>query len=116
MSGSAGCGLDRSAAPSLRFASRGARLLRGRRLLAPRPEPARVWSDDTACSSEPGAAAFAEWFDTGARSIEWRGFVEAVPLSRVYEIADQARAYADAWRSFAESLERRSGWEGSANQ
>jgi hypothetical protein len=30
-----------------------------------------------------------------------------VPLSRVYEIAVQARAYADAWRSFAAALEGR---------
>jgi hypothetical protein len=66
-----------------------------------------AWAADSACRSVPDAAEFGAWFDQGAASVDWPGFVEVVPLSRVYEIADQARAYADAWRNFAEALERR---------
>jgi hypothetical protein len=77
----------------------------------PLPPPPPVvwpaWAADTACRSVPDAAEFGAWFDQGAASLDWRRFVEVVPLSRVYEIADQARAYADAWRHFAEALERR---------
>jgi len=65
------------------------------------------WSSDSACQAEPGTAEFAAWFDAGAQSIEWTRFVERVPLSRAYSVADQARAYAEAWRSFAEALEAR---------
>lgn len=75
------------------------------------PEPAPtswpVWVGDSACRSVRGAAEFASWFDQGAASLDWRRFIDAVPLSRVYEIADQARAYADAWRIFADAVERR---------
>ncbi len=71
------------------------------------PAPRPAWARDTACRSARDAAEFAAWFDRGAASLDWPRFVDAVPLSRVYEIADQARAYAEAWRSFAEVLERR---------
>ncbi|HLG66245.1 MAG TPA: hypothetical protein VKV36_00070 [Acidimicrobiales bacterium] len=75
---------------------------------APDPLPALTsWSRDSACRSATGAAEFASWFDSGARSLEWPRFVDAVPLSRVYPVADQARLYADAWRSFADALEHR---------
>jgi hypothetical protein len=66
-----------------------------------------AWSHDSACRSASGGSEFAAWFDVGSRAAEWKSFVEAVPLSRAYEIADQARAYAEAWRRFAEALERR---------
>jgi hypothetical protein len=75
--------------------------------VAPVSVPLPAWTADSACRSATEAAEFAEWFDVGARAVEWQKFVEAVPLSRAYEIADQARAYADAWRGFAEALERR---------
>ena len=78
-------------------------------LLSTAPVTARPpeWSHDSACRSASGGSEFAAWFDVGSRAAEWQKFVDAVPLSRAYEIADQARAYAEAWRCFAESLERR---------
>lgn len=50
---------------------------------------------------------FTAWF--AARSVdgEWRAHAGAVPLSRVYEVADQARERARAWQAFAQMLERR---------
>jgi ParB-like chromosome segregation protein Spo0J len=71
-------------------------------------QPWPAWITDSACQSVPSAAEFAAWFDSGSLALEWTRFVEAVPLSRVYEISDQARAYGAAWRQFAEVLERRS--------
>jgi ParB-like chromosome segregation protein Spo0J len=82
----------------------------------PRPMPAPTWSADTACKSEPESAAFAAWFDRGAESVDWRSFVEAVPLSRAYEIADQARAFAGSWQAFAQALDRRARSEAAAVQ
>jgi ParB-like chromosome segregation protein Spo0J len=74
---------------------------------APASVPLPAWAADSACRSASEAAAFAAWFDAGARAVEWKKFVDAVPLSRAYEIADQARTYAESWRGFAEALERR---------
>jgi ParB-like chromosome segregation protein Spo0J len=74
---------------------------------APVRVPLPPWAADSACRSATEATEFAEWFDVGARAVGWQKFVDAVPLSRAYEIADQARTYADAWRDFAEALERR---------
>jgi ParB-like chromosome segregation protein Spo0J len=72
------------------------------------PQPWPNWITDSACQSVPSAAEFAAWFDSGGLALDWTRFVDAVPLSRVYEISDQARAYGAAWRQFAEVLERRS--------
>jgi ParB-like nuclease domain len=66
------------------------------------------WMADSACRSSHDAAEFAAWLDDGRLSLEWRRFVTTVPLSRVYEVSDQARAYAAAWRDFADAIERRS--------
>jgi hypothetical protein len=63
---------------------------------------------DPAFASREGGQAFAEWFDT--RSVEagdlWQ-YVDAVPLSRVYEIAGEARRRAEFWTRFAVTLETR---------
>jgi ParB-like chromosome segregation protein Spo0J len=72
-----------------------------------RPVSLPTWSADSACRAAPGTVEFAAWFDAGSRSLEWPGFVDIVPLSRAYSVADQARTYAEAWRSFAEALEAR---------
>jgi hypothetical protein len=50
---------------------------------------------------------FATWFAARTVDGEWRTHAGAVPLSRVYEVADQARARARAWQAFAQMLERR---------
>jgi hypothetical protein len=50
---------------------------------------------------------FAAWFAARAVDGEWLTHAGAVPLSRVYEVADQARARARAWQAFAQMLEHR---------
>jgi ParB-like chromosome segregation protein Spo0J len=51
---------------------------------------------------------FAEWFEERhVDDTSWRDFVDAIPISRVYEIADTARARSESWRAFASALEDR---------
>jgi len=66
-----------------------------------------AWSSDFAMRSTPGASAFCEWFNQTALGPGWHDHVEAVPLSRVYEIADEARKRAIDWKSFADAIENR---------
>lgn len=66
-----------------------------------------AWAVDTACQARPDAAEFAAWFDAAAASGEWARYVQAVPLSRIYEVSDQARAYARSWVAFADAVEGR---------
>jgi hypothetical protein len=55
----------------------------------------------------PSAAAFSAWFSGADVGDEWSDHVAVVPLSRVYEIADEARRRAKSWTRFAEALELR---------
>lgn len=51
---------------------------------------------------------FAAWFEQ--RSIEdtdWQRFVNDLPISRVYEVADACRRHSASWRAFAIALEDR---------
>jgi ParB-like chromosome segregation protein Spo0J len=51
---------------------------------------------------------FAGWF--AARGIEdgdWQPYVDAIPISRVYEVADACRRRSESWRAFATALEDR---------
>jgi len=58
-------------------------------------------------STEPGMD-FANWFeDHVVNRAEWERFVESIPKSRVYVVADLARGAAAAWTAFADALERR---------
>ncbi|MFI5287907.1 MAG: ParB N-terminal domain-containing protein [Candidatus Dormibacteria bacterium] len=63
---------------------------------------------DRAFTDRDDGPDFVEWF--GATSVEqgdlWR-YVQAVPLSRVYEIADEARRRAEFWSGFAGAVEDR---------
>ena len=62
--------------------------------------------EDPAFTDRDGGEQFVGWFDTA--SVEPQDlyrYVEAVPLSRVYEIADEARRRADFWTRFAVALE-----------
>lgn len=53
-------------------------------------------------------SAFAEWFQRHhIDETDWKTFVDAIPISRVYEIADTARARSEGWRAFAAALEDR---------
>lgn len=79
--------------------------------LLSRPSGSRVGAtcrDDRAFTDREDGQQFVEWF--GATSVEqsdlWQ-YVEAVPLSRVYEIADEARRRAKFWSGFAGAVESR---------
>jgi ParB-like chromosome segregation protein Spo0J len=71
-------------------------------------EPERVmWGRDKALSSGPTCVAFLKWFEATEVADEWSRHVPAVPLSRVYEVADEARRRARLWQEFAEAVEGR---------
>jgi ParB-like chromosome segregation protein Spo0J len=80
----------------------------GAALSAEDPEEPR-WREDTALASCDGGEDFVAWFDrTALGEQDWRRHVEAVPLSRVYEIGDEARRRSELWTELARSLEGRS--------
>jgi hypothetical protein len=64
--------------------------------------------DDRAFTDRENGQQFVDWLS--ATSVEqgdlWR-YVASVPLSRVYEIADEARRRAEFWTRFAEATEGR---------
>ena len=54
-----------------------------------------------------GGEQFVEWFDaTTVDDADGWAHLGVVPLSRTYEVADEARRRAAFWASFAEALER----------
>jgi len=65
-------------------------------------------SDDLAFTAREDGALFAAWFDRSAvpHGHLWE-HVDAVPLSRVYVVADEARRRAKFWADFADALEAR---------
>ena len=70
--------------------------------------PHPVWTEDSACSSTPEGRSFAGWFDghdvdDGLLST----MPEAVPLSRVYDVIDEARRRVVFWDTFAKTLQDR---------
>jgi hypothetical protein len=65
------------------------------------------WARDTALRTMTDGTTFLEWFERTAIDPSWSGYVDRVPLGRVYEIADEARRRAADWRTFAEALEKR---------
>ncbi len=65
-------------------------------------------SADPALSSGPACQAFARWFDAhNIDPVTWPQYVRVIPLSRVYEIADECRRRAKAWTDMAAALEQR---------
>jgi hypothetical protein len=63
---------------------------------------------DQALTSSPDGRRMLDWLRSRAVSdTEWATFTEAVPLSRVYVVADIARNCSAAWIELAESLEHR---------
>jgi ParB-like chromosome segregation protein Spo0J len=92
------------------------RLERGDDILSPRlaarrqqEEEAAPLRGDRALTSLPGGAAFTDWLESRmvASDDEWLPFVETVPVSRVYELADTARRCAGTWQRLASALEDR---------
>ena len=67
---------------------------------------ARQWQDDSALITCDGGQKFVEWFDeTSVDATACWEFAGVVPLSRVYEVADEARRRSALWTSFADTLE-----------
>lgn len=77
------------------------------RLVLLRPPTMTPWRDDRACASRDGGAQFVSWFDETNPVLHPAETAAQVPISRVYEIADEARRRADWWTAFARELERR---------
>jgi hypothetical protein len=69
-------------------------------------EDAAAWREDKALSATPEGVSFVEWFESTAVTVA-PCRVDDVPLSRVYEIADEARRRARFWIDLADSLESR---------
>jgi ParB-like chromosome segregation protein Spo0J len=73
-----------------------------------RPATDELLSDAAFCSS-PDGNRFISWFSATNIGDDWRNHVGSIPLSRVYEIADQARMRAARWDDFANAVEARAG-------
>ncbi|MDO8390342.1 MAG: hypothetical protein Q7V57_07620 [Actinomycetota bacterium] len=72
----------------------------------PRREPPAPWRGDAAFGSTSVGEEFVAWFEA-TNVLDDRGRVDEVPLSRIYEIADEARRRAAYWSAFADSVEGR---------
>jgi ParB-like chromosome segregation protein Spo0J len=74
----------------------------------PQPDVVVRTASDAYRSTQEGAD-FAEWFESRHMTDdeEWTRFVDAIPVSRVYEVADAARLCGGAWLRFASALEAR---------
>lgn len=74
----------------------------------PAPETPTSWGEDPALLSTPGGQAFVSWFrSTAIDEMVAVAHAPAIPLGRIYLIADEARRRAAAWMTFATTLERR---------
>lgn len=69
--------------------------------------PVRSWVADAALLSAEEGETFVGWFERTTIKEEWRSFLAGIPLSRVYEVADEARRRAAAWTEFASRIEER---------
>lgn len=72
------------------------------------PESA-VWQTDAALASSEQGEQFLAWFERTAVAEPDLAWVAAVPLGRIYVVADEARRRSDTWLELARSLEARSG-------
>jgi hypothetical protein len=79
-------------------------------VVAPMASIEALWRHDPALVSCEGGGDFVTWFDRNTIADDecWQR-AERVPLSRVYEIADEARRRSEAWMRFARALEARAG-------
>jgi ParB-like chromosome segregation protein Spo0J len=76
--------------------------------VAPVETPIAPPSEDRAFTDRDGGQEFVDWFEaTSVESLDPWSHIEAIPLSRVYEIADVARSRAEFWTRFANVLETR---------
>jgi hypothetical protein len=65
------------------------------------------WVADRAFGSMSGSTEFAAWFDKSSIDGGWNEYVDAVPLGRIYEVADECRRRAKSWQELSAALERR---------
>jgi hypothetical protein len=78
-----------------------------RELMFAPPAPA-PWKDDRAFETSAAGDDFVEWFErTSVTDADAWCRVDAVPVSRIYEIADEARRRSELWMRIARSLEDR---------
>jgi hypothetical protein len=75
--------------------------------VSPVPEEPVSWRSDTALTSCEEGEDFLTWFERTSMLPEDLRRMRTVPLSRVYEIADEARRRSDTWLQFAHALEAR---------
>lgn len=68
-----------------------------------------VITESEAYRSTQAGHDFAEWFETTHLKDDavWQRFVDAIPISRIYEVADAARTCGEVWVRFASALESR---------
>lgn len=87
------------------------RLSQGDRIMMPpRPGPRPSnRKDDPAFQAKDGGADFVEWFESRlvGDDAEWERFVQVIPVSRIYEVADTARRCGETWQRFAATIESR---------
>jgi len=73
-----------------------------------RKQPAAVGAGAGAAPPEVVPTDFATWFEQRrVEDTDWQPFVEDLPISRVYEVADACRRFSASWRAFAIALEDR---------
>jgi hypothetical protein len=63
-------------------------------------------SSDAALHSTAEAETFARWFKRTKVGGEWRDLLHGIPLSRIYEVADEGRRRATEWAAFASTVEQ----------
>jgi ParB-like chromosome segregation protein Spo0J len=75
---------------------------------APDRRPKTDWSRDSACLSTVAGERFAAWFDVHHLADEaLTEHLAGVPISRAYEVIDEARRRARLWLAFGDLLEAR---------
>jgi hypothetical protein len=65
------------------------------------------WIDDPAFASTALGRRFTEWFEIHNLANGWIELLEGVPVSRLYEVADEARRRANIWTEIARTAEQR---------
>jgi hypothetical protein len=71
-------------------------------------ETSSVWTKDSACASTPAGRCFAEWFDEHRLDEHvLAAMADSVPISRLYDVIDEARRRKDLWEFFAKQLQAR---------
>ena len=65
------------------------------------------WDRDPALLTCDDGGEFARWFTRSRVGEDWTRYVSTIPVSRIYEVVDEARRRAGTWTAFASMLECR---------